>query len=121
MLELSNTSLGEHYIIDMWIKEEFPYKAGCIEAIDKAIKAAGATKLNEYYHEFPNGGFTGVVALAESHISVHTWPEKGFVAFDIFTCGDSDCNAAFKALVDYFHPYAVEFEVFNRGVRTKCL
>src|SRR4051794_27126999 len=53
-----------------------------------AAKAAGATPLADSMHEFPGGGVSGFVLLAESHISIHTWPEHGYAAVDIYTCGD---------------------------------
>ncbi len=52
--------------------------------IDEAITYHGLNKLGEFYHEFPNGGFTAVVCLTESHIAIHTWPEYGKVTYDVF-------------------------------------
>lgn len=55
-----------------------------------ACRAAGAIILGESFHSFPPyGGVSGVVIIAESHFSVHTWPEHGYAAVDIFTCGNS--------------------------------
>lgn len=51
---------------------------------DKAIQQAGLNKVGEVYHSFPGGGFTAVICLTESHISIHTWPEHGLVTFDVF-------------------------------------
>ena len=64
------------------------------EAIDALLRAAataaGATILHSHFHSFgPQQGVTGVLLLAESHISIHTWPEFGFAAADIFMCGDA--------------------------------
>jgi len=56
----------------------------------EAVLQAGATLLHIHLHHFtPNGGISGVAVLAESHISVHTWPERNFAAFDVFMCGDA--------------------------------
>lgn len=56
-----------------------------------AADAAGATVLNCHAHSFGDGcGYTILILLSESHISVHTWPESGFAAFDIFMCGSKD-------------------------------
>jgi S-adenosylmethionine decarboxylase len=52
-----------------------------------AARRAGATVLAEETFEFKNGGVSGFVLLAESHISIHTWPEHGYAAIDIYTCG----------------------------------
>lgn len=54
-----------------------------------AAKEAGATVLEKSFHHFEPVGVSGVVVLAESHLSIHTWPEYGYAAADIFTCGDS--------------------------------
>jgi S-adenosylmethionine decarboxylase len=53
----------------------------------EAARAAGATPLADSMHEFAGGGVSGFVLLAESHISIHTWPEHGYAAVDIYTCG----------------------------------
>ncbi len=52
-----------------------------------AAREAGATIVGESFHRFSPQGVTGVLAIAESHISIHTWPEYGYAAADIFTCG----------------------------------
>ncbi len=65
------------------------------ELIEKSLRdaaeAAGATILHGHFHHFtPNGGVSGVLVLAESHISIHTWPERSFAAVDVFMCGACD-------------------------------
>ena len=57
-------------------------------AITQAAERAGATLLNLITHQFEPQGVTGLALLAESHISIHTWPESGYAAVDVFTCGD---------------------------------
>ncbi|HTJ50860.1 MAG TPA: adenosylmethionine decarboxylase [Cyclobacteriaceae bacterium] len=54
------------------------------EFLDSTISKFGLTKVGEVYHAFPGGGFTGVVCLTESHISLHTWPEFNYITLDIF-------------------------------------
>jgi len=54
-----------------------------------AVKISGATVIHPFFHQFSPHGITGVVVVAESHFSIHTWPEYGYCALDIFTCGDS--------------------------------
>ena len=53
-----------------------------------AADAAGATVVGEVFHKFSPVGVTGIVCIAESHISIHTWPEHSYAAVDIFTCGE---------------------------------
>jgi len=57
--------------------------------ITEAATEAGATVLGESFHQFNPHGVSGAVLIAESHIFIHTWPECGYAAVDIFTCGDS--------------------------------
>ena len=52
-----------------------------------AANQAGATILGRSFHKFDPRGVTGIIALSESHLSIHTWPEHGYAAVDIFTCG----------------------------------
>jgi S-adenosylmethionine decarboxylase len=54
-----------------------------------AVKLSGATVIQPFFHQFSPHGITGVVVVAESHFCLHTWPEYGYCALDIFTCGDS--------------------------------
>jgi len=64
-----------------------------------AVTAAGATPLHEVVHAFAPHGVTGVIVIAESHFAIHTWPEYGFAAVDLFTCGDTvDPYVAFDHL-----------------------
>ncbi len=59
------------------------------EALISAAREVGATILGDTFHRFTPQGVTGIVAIAESHISIHTWPEYGYAAVDVFTCGES--------------------------------
>lgn len=59
------------------------------EHMNKAAQAAGATIIQSVFHQFSPQGVSGVVVIAESHISIHTWPEYGYAAVDFFTCGES--------------------------------
>ena len=77
------TFAGHHLIIDLWEAEGLDDHARIEKAMRDAVDAAGATLLHIHLHTFePNGGISGVAVLAESHISVHTWPEKGYAAFE---------------------------------------
>ena len=57
------------------------------ETMLAAAKASGATVLGESFHKFSPQGVSGVIIIAESHLTVHTWPEHGYAGADIFTCG----------------------------------
>ena len=79
------------------------------EALDtllrSAAQAANARVLHSHFHGFGDGqGVTGVVLLAESHISIHTWPECGFAAADIFMCGNAQPELALAIVVQALQP-----------------
>jgi S-adenosylmethionine decarboxylase len=80
---------GRHILLDVWGADADTLNdLGSIqEAMLGAAAAAGATVVDATFHRFPCQGLSGVVVLAESHISVHTFPEHGYAAFDVFTCG----------------------------------
>ena len=63
---------------------DLPFIRDCMH---EAVKEIGAHIIGETFHQFSPHGVTGVVAIAESHLSIHTWPEHGYAAVDIFTCG----------------------------------
>lgn len=66
----------------------------CRAFFDAQIAGFGLTKVGEVYHTFPNGSFTAVVGLTESHLSIHTWPEHGLATFDVFLSNYQRDNAA---------------------------
>src|SRR5471030_2015015 len=89
------TYAGSHLIIDLWEAEGLDDRDRIETALIDAVNAAGATLLHIHLHTFTDGGgISGVAVLAESHISVHTWPEKGYAAFDVFMCGDAEPRKA---------------------------
>ena len=82
---------GTHLLVDLWGATNLCDPDHIDRALRDAAEAAGATILHGHFHHFsPNGGVSGVLVLAESHISIHTWPERDFAAIDIFMCGA--CN-----------------------------
>ncbi len=83
--------------------------------LNKVVVDSNLNKVGEVFHQFKPYGVTGVILLAESHISVHTWPESGLIAFDIFTCGnEGDAEKAFDNLVKEFKPKDVDKQVVKR-------
>jgi len=82
-----------------------------------AAKEAGATVLGESFHGFSPHGISGVVIIAESHLFIHTWPEHGYAAADIFTCGDSvQPNKAAEILVNELGARNHSIKEIERGV-----
>ena len=82
--------VGKHCILELYDcdKSRLDDEAFLRTTITTAAKRAGATLLNLITHRFEPQGVTGLALLAESHISIHTWPETGYAAVDVFTCGD---------------------------------
>lgn len=108
---------GSHYIIDMWQAQHLDDAQALETAMVDAVEAAGATLLHIHLHRFtPFGGVSGVAVLAESHISVHTWPENGYAAFDIFMCGDAEPEKAAAVLERALSPQRIEITEHRRGV-----
>ncbi|MES2756897.1 MAG: adenosylmethionine decarboxylase [Pseudomonadota bacterium] len=82
----------------------------------EAALAAGATILHGHFHSFgPQQGVTGVLLLAESHISIHTWPEYGFAAADIFMCGDAQPQLALGIIGRALSPSSSSIQTISRG------
>jgi S-adenosylmethionine decarboxylase len=107
---------GKHLILDLWDATELDNLALMENTLRKCVKAAMATLLHIHLHHFsPNGGISGVAVLAESHISVHTWPERDFAAFDIFMCGIARPEASIPIIHAAFRPKTVEVQEILRG------
>lgn len=107
---------GRHLLVDVWDGESL----SDVEVIDAALRRgaeeAGATLLHVHLHEFSeNGGISGVAVLAESHISIHTWPEWNYAAIDVFMCGETDPMQAAEVLREAFKPARMEIADHYRG------
>lgn len=111
-------TLGRHLILETW--------GCCKEILDnvdvvkgiliKATESAGATLVEVVCHRFSPYGVTGVAILAESHISVHTWPEYGYAAVDIFLCGNAiDPQNAASFIIQAFHAQETSLMELKRG------
>jgi S-adenosylmethionine decarboxylase len=108
---------GTHLIVDLWQASNLDDLPMVEQALRDAAACAGATLLNIDLHHFsPNGGISGVAVLAESHISIHTWPEVSYAAVDIFMCGAAQPHKAIEALKDAFAPGHVTLAEHKRGM-----
>lgn len=109
---------GTHIILDLWGAKHLDDLELMERALREAVEVAGATLLHIHLHHFtPNGGISGVAVLAESHISVHTWPERNFAAFDVFMCGDAQPEATIPVLRDAFKPLNINVSEHLRGAK----
>jgi S-adenosylmethionine decarboxylase len=111
---------GRHLILDIWTEIGLEVLGDLDKIQEKFIAAAeyaGATVLNHQWHHFGLGnGITGVVMLAESHMSIHTWPEHGFAAIDVFMCGDCDPKKTLKFMRELFQPRSYSINEITRGL-----
>ena len=108
---------GTHVLADFWGATNLDDAERMERALREAALACGATILHVHVHEFAtNGGVSGVAVLAESHISVHTWPEREYAAFDVFMCGACDPLLALPVLREAFRPDRVTVGEQKRGV-----
>jgi S-adenosylmethionine decarboxylase len=111
--------LGRHYVFELF---------GCntkalddIERVEQAMVKgaveAGATVVEKVFHKFAPQGVTGVVIIAESHLSIHTWPELGYAALDIFTCASkTKPMKAFDAIAEVLKPKSSTMLELKRGM-----
>ena len=108
---------GTHLLIELWDAKNLGDMTVTDQMLRDATTAAGATLLHIHLHHFgPNAGLSGVAVLAESHISIHTWPERGYAALDIFMCGSCDPYKAIPVLRRAFQPGVVQLSEQKRGV-----
>jgi S-adenosylmethionine decarboxylase len=108
---------GAHLILDLWGAKKLDDIELMERVLRKCVVKCEATLLHIHLHHFsPSGGISGVAVLAESHISVHTWPERNFAAFDIFMCGKAKPEEAIVILKRAFSPEMMKITENLRGV-----
>ncbi len=114
----THAASGVHLLADLHgVDPALLRDAGAINALlRRAALAAGARILHGHFHTFgAGGGVTGVLLLAESHISIHTWPETGFAAADIFMCGAARPRLALELIEAALRPAACMARTIARG------
>jgi S-adenosylmethionine decarboxylase len=111
------TYAGSHVLVDFWGVSDIDDVEFVAQTLRTAAETCSATVLHIHVHEFPSsGGLSGVAVLAESHITVHTWPEIDYAAFDIFMCGACDPLLAVPVLQRAFRPDRVTVDEQKRGL-----
>ncbi len=107
---------GTHLIIDLVGASRLDELEHMEEAMRRCVEVSKATLLHIHLHHFtPNGGVSGVAVLSESHISVHTWPEANYAAFDVFMCGEAEPHNAIEVLREAFNPTDIRVDEHRRG------
>jgi len=109
-------ALGRHLLLDLFACENIEHPKAIVKKLEQICTDIGATVLFSHYHEFDNGGTSGVIILAESHCSWHHWIDERFVAMDIFVCGNCYPENAITSILEYFKPKFHEFKYLNRGI-----
>ena len=109
--------VGTHLVLELW---------GCsnlnsLETVERALRgivaAMDVTLLDLKIYPFAPMGVTGAAIVAESHIMIHTWPELGYAAIDIFTCGrERDLDGALDAVREHFAPERIQAMNMVRGI-----
>ncbi len=112
-------ALGKQLVVEMWACERNINEPDALrKALQNAVDRAQATALSIQVHTFNPSGVSGVAVIAESHISVHTWPELDYAAVDVFTCGEKALpEAALDVLRDLFRPQRVDVLEIRRGIQ----
>ena len=112
-------ALGRHLLLELkFCNEEVLDDLGFLkECLNEAAAACGATVVGESFYHFSPQGVSGVVNIAESHIAIHTWPEHGYAAVDVFTCGtDVEPEKAAKFITERLGAQTHSLIELRRGI-----
>ena len=108
---------GRHILADFWEVKRMGDLDFIRETIEESARKASANVLHSYYHPFGDEmGVSGVTISAESHISIHTWPERSFASIDVLMCGNCDPQTTVDYLPKIFKPTSVDLSLNRRGV-----
>ncbi|NBD16666.1 MAG: adenosylmethionine decarboxylase [Cyanobacteria bacterium] len=110
--------VGTHLVVEAWqtpgdvLNDPEQIRSALVEA----VLAGGATLLNLCVHQFSPHGVTATATLSESHIAIHTWPEYGYFAADLFFCGKGDPHQAMQVLQSVLGAKEVAMQEIDRGL-----
>jgi S-adenosylmethionine decarboxylase len=109
-------TIGKHILVDLVGASHLAQTDLVLDMMHEAAAAAGATVLLSHIHPFDtNGGLSGVLVLAESHMSIHTWPEFDFAAMDIFMCGSAQPKLCLPVIERCLRPERLILTEVSRG------
>lgn len=110
-------ALGRHVLLELYgcTADLLKFPPDSERILRAAADAMGATIMGSHFHAFPEHGVSGVVVIAESHLTIHTWPEHGYAAVDVFSCGALDLKAGIELLANAFGAGRVEEQTLLRG------
>ncbi len=111
-------TVGKHIIAEFYGCQRLNDLAFIKQILLKSAEEANATIINHQFHQFTPQGITGLILLAESHISIHTWPEIEYAAIDVFTCGNRVVpEKAIEYLQKELSPSKVKIKKIDRGIK----
>lgn len=116
---MKEVGVGTHYIVDLMgcNKEKLKFVSPVEELFLKAARDCKATIITHAFHQFEPIGVSGVILIAESHMSIHTWPQQGYAAVGIFTCGEvMKPEVAVEVLREGFEADSVLVNNIQRGI-----
>ncbi len=106
---------GVHLIVDLHEAQRLDDIGHIETTLRRCVEAARATLLHIHLHHFYPNGVSGIAVLAESHISIHTWPDAGYAALDVFMCGAADPDKCIPVLREAFAARRVGVNELLRG------
>ena len=113
-------SLGSHLLVELYgcDGETLKLETSVGDAMEEAARKSEATVVAQSFHEFKPYGVSGAVIIQESHYTIHTWPEHGYAAVDLFYCGGTVAvHKAVEVLQERFKPKRIKFLVVRRGLQ----
>jgi S-adenosylmethionine decarboxylase len=109
--------VGTHLVLELWGCENLNSPEIVEQALRDVVEETKVTLLDLRVYPFQPIGVTGVAIVSESHIMIHTWPEHGYAAVDVFTCGEErDLKGAVDVVRSYFKPERVQMMHIVRGI-----
>ncbi|MBZ0167015.1 MAG: adenosylmethionine decarboxylase [Candidatus Omnitrophica bacterium] len=110
-------TFGRHFLVELigCPEERISYVTDVKPVLLKAAEVSRATVVEHYFKQYEPRGVTGIILIAESHFSVHTWPESGFAAFDVLTCGEMMPEKAIELIAEEFGARDVKQQMIVRG------
>ena len=114
---VSPSTARRHLLYDLWVDTPgvLCWAPPLRRLLVEAARTCGATVLADRFHQFEPHGVTGIVLLAESHVSIHTWPEEGLATLDVFTCGAMDAEGIIEAVRTSLRPTRERLTTVARG------
>ena len=113
-----NKEFGSHFIVELinCSPDRLRKVRDVEQIIEQVVRKSRSTMVGTSFHQFQPEGVSGMILIRESHIAIHTCPEEGYVAADIFTCGqEMDPYIAIEVMKDRFEATEVRYQVIKRG------